>query len=248
MKINIVGSGNVATHLGRQLSKSVEILSVYSRNTENAKQLANLLSCGVLEGLEGLPSEADLTIVSVKDDALSEVMAKIPKGIKVVHTSGSVGMDVFKGFDRCGVLYPLQTFSKQKMVEFDGVPVLIEANTLAFESELVELASKFLSKDVRIVNASQRKKIHMAAVFACNFTTQLWAESESILKEDELDLSILLPLIKETISKVEEMGPKAALTGPAKRKDVQIIASHLNKLKGEQKEIYELLTKRILNQ
>ena len=247
MKINIIGSGNVASHLAQQLSKSMDILSVYSRNPDHAQMLTDKVGGEVVLNFDDLPPAADLTIVAVKDDALSEVVRQIPLTYPVVHTSGSIGLEVFEGFEHFGVLYPLQTFSKDKNIDFQDVPILIEANSIEFEEQLIALALNSLSNDVRKISAKQRKKIHLAAVIACNFTTQLWAESESILKEEDMDLSILIPLIKETISKIQEVGPKPALTGPAKRKDVQVIAAHLNMLEGVQKEIYELITQRILN-
>lgn len=246
MKVNIVGSGNVASVIGQHLSQHVKVLSVYARKIEEAERLAQLCQAKSINQLSDLDHNADLTIVAIKDDALKEVVANIPKRLATVHTSGSVGLEVFDGFETFGVLYPLQTFSKGKAVDLKQVPFLIEGCTEEFTHTLLQFSKTNFSSNTLLADADKRRKIHLAAVFACNFITQLFSESEQILKKEEVDLSLLYPLIQETVDKVLTVGPKEALTGPAKRKDHAVIERHLNLLEGPQRAIYELITNRII--
>ena len=244
--IIFVGSGNVATHLGISLQKeNYKVLQVYSRSVENAKKLAEKLSTDFTNDLTQLKT-ADLIIVSVKDNAISEVLSQL-KDSAIVHTSGSIGMDVFNGnFSDCGVFYPLQTFNKEIDVNISEIPFCIEGNSKKFEKQLIGIA-KTLSNNVVSMNSEQRKLLHIAAVFACNFSNQMFSIADDLLAEKNLDFEILLPLIKQTISKLDKNKPKDVQTGPAKRNDTSIIQEHINQIQNKEiKELYQKISSNIL--
>ena len=225
MKIVLIGAGNVATHLGIALQKAgCLILQVYSRTEESASALAARLS-------------VDYTIVKGREQAL------------FVHTAGSMSMDLWKGLvKRYGVLYPMQTFSKQREVDFNTVPFFIEASAPA-EVELLRMVAVRLSPKVYEVTSGQRRYLHLAAVFACNFANHMYALSSHILEKQGIPFEVMLPLIDETAGKVHELSPTQAQTGPAVRYDENVISKHLEMLADEEslQELYEKISKSIHN-
>jgi len=244
--IILVGSGNVATHLGIALQNcNYKIVQVYSRSIKNAKKLAQKLNTNFTNDLTELKS-ADLVIVSVNDDAISSVLSQI-KNTPLVHTSGSVGLNVFKEkFTNYGVCYPLQTFNKEVDINISEIPFCIEGNSLKFEKQLIVIA-KALSNNVVKMNSQQRKKLHIAAVFACNFSNHMYSVANDLLEKNNIDFKILLPLIKKTIANIEKKKPKEVQTGPAKRKDTTIIQEHIAIIKEEEiKELYQKITDNII--
>jgi len=246
--IILVGSGNVATYLGIALQNcNYNIVQVYSRSIENAKKLAQKLNTNFTNDLTQLKS-TDLIIVSVNDDAISTVLSKL-KNTAIVHTSGSVRMDVFEpNFSDFGVFYPLQTFNKEIELAISETPFCIEGNSKAFEKELIEIA-KNLSSNVITMNSVQRKQLHIAAVFACNFSNHMYSIADDLLAKKNIDFSILLPLIRQTVQKLEANSPKEVQTGPAKRKDLQTIKNQINLLEDDDlRNIYKLITNQILKQ
>jgi len=238
--IILLGSGNVATHLGIALKNSnFAILQVYSKSIKNAKALAKKLDTHFTNDLTKLKS-ADLIIVSVNDDAISSVLSQV-KNTAIVHTSGSVRLNVFKEkFSNYGVFYPLQTFNKEVDLNISDIPFCIEGNSLEFENQLIKIA-KTLSNNVVKMNSQQRKKLHIAAVFACNFSNHMYSLADELLEKNDIDFKILLPLIKNTITNLEKNKPKEVQTGPAKRNDKDIIQEHIDTIK--EKEIRELYQK-----
>ena len=244
--IILVGSGNVATHLGIALQNcNYKIVQVSSRSIENAKKLAQKLNTNFTNDLTQLKT-ADLIIVSVNDDAISTVLSKL-KNTAIVHTSGSIGIEVFKAnFSDFGVFYPLQTFNKDIELTISEIPFCIEGNSKAFEKELITIA-KNLSSNVITMNSEQRKQLHIAAVFACNFSNQMFNIADDLLTKKDIDFKILLPLIKQTIAKLNTNKPKAVQTGPAKRKDIKIIQEHINLIQQEDiKELYQKISNNII--
>lgn len=245
-KCCLIGSGNVASQFAPVFSQYLDITTVYSRKLQNAKTLCQKLSDDVraIDRLEELPVDADFYLISVSDNAISEILSStkhVTSGIWA-HTSGSVPMDVFKGEkNEYGVFYPLQTFSKNKKVDFAEIPFLIEGNNEKVSDFLMKLASK-VSDKIYLVDSDGRKKVHIAAVFACNFTNYLWNEADMILKESSLDLSLLKPLLKETLDKINVMSPLDAQTGPARRGDTETINEHLSLLDAERAYIYKMLS------
>lgn len=249
MKAVIIGSGNVATHLGKALTKAqVQVSQVWSPNYENAAALAKQIGADAISNLTAIALDADICVISVKDDAIAKISDQLTgfKGL-VVHTSGAVSLDVFANkFDNYGVFYPLQTFSKHKAVDFKTIPICIEANNVTTLAKLESLAVK-LSDHVQEVASEKRKILHLAAVFACNFPNHLYALAEKILTDNGLDFAILRPLILETAVKVQQDLPLAVQTGPAIRNDEITMAKHEALLSNYQQclEIYRTLSESI---
>ena len=244
--IILVGSGNVATHLGIALQNcNYKIVQVYSRSIKNAKKLAQRLNTDFTNDLTQLRS-ADLIIVSVNDDAISTVLSKL-KNTAIVHTSGSIGMDIFKpNFSDFGVFYPLQTFNKNIELTISEIPFCIEGNSKVFEKELIKIA-KNLSSNVITMNSAQRKQLHIAAVFACNFSNHMYSIADDLLAEKDIDFKLLLPLINQTAKKLINNKPSEMQTGPAKRKDIKIIQEHINFIQQEDiKELYQKISNSII--
>lgn len=251
-KITIIGSGNVATILSKALvSKGFIINQVFSKSKINAetliKKLASNQQVKATETITELDETSDIYIVCVKDDAILTVVNQfLFKDKLIVHTSGSVDITVFNGFNHFGVIYPLQTFSKDKPVAFDEVPLCIEGNSKQTTQLLIELATS-ISNKVYEISSEQRKTLHLAAVFACNFTNYMYFLAEEITTKNNIDFDILKPLIEETARKIRFQTPKEAQTGPAKRKDEVTIQQHIQLLEEhpELQKIYQLLTKGI---
>nr|WP_319397794.1 DUF2520 domain-containing protein [uncultured Carboxylicivirga sp.] len=249
MRIVLIGSGNVATHLGNALYEAGhKIVQVYSRSKENAINLsASIESTGITD-LSKIDTSADIYIISVKDDALSEVAELMPKveGL-VVHTAGSVEIEVLSVFENYGVLYPFQTFTKASKVNFGSVPVLVESNTEKNTETLLNLGHT-LSKNVLKADSKQRAQLHIAAVYSCNFVNLMYRLADDVLQESGLPFSLLQPLILETANKVQALSPSETQTGPASRDDQQTILKHKEVLAdhNELSEIYNLLTDSIL--
>lgn len=242
--IVLIGAGNVATRLGIALRKGgIRILQVYSRSQESAHRLASLLQTGHTTSLKEIVTEASLYIIAVADDAIESVVKGMEAQQKfLVHTSGSVDMDVLAPWaQNFGVLYPLQTFSRNRNVDFNTIPVCIEANSLVNLDLLSRLASS-ISGDVRTVPSAQRRMLHLAAVFACNFPNYMYTVAESIVHRANLDFDLLKPLILETALKVQTISPEKAQTGPALRGDARILEGQMELLKAYP-EILELYKK-----
>jgi predicted short-subunit dehydrogenase-like oxidoreductase (DUF2520 family) len=250
MKIVILGSGNVATQLGVALKTSGnEILQVWSRNQGNAEALALKLSAGSLSNLTFLSPDADVYFIAVKDDAIPAVASGFNlKDKLLVHTSGTTGIEVLKNAStRTGVFYPLQTFSKNKAVDFSAVPIAVEGSSPEV-SEILTRVGEQISGKVIIMDSRQRKASHVAAVFACNFSNHLYTLSKEILEGNGLDFDLIRPLIAETAGKIKEMEPEEAQTGPARREDSLTINRHLEFLQDNDrlKQLYRLFSESII--
>jgi predicted short-subunit dehydrogenase-like oxidoreductase (DUF2520 family) len=249
MKIVLLGSGNVATHLAKALkSKGEELVQVYSQNLTNAELLARLVGAEAVNNLNKIENNADLYIISVKDDAIATV-AKSLKNVTglVVHTSGTTDINILlEQVNKAGVFYPLQTFSKSKDVSFENIPLCIEAGDEDQLAVLKSLASK-ISSQVYELDGEKRKVLHLAAVFACNFPNHLYALANKILNQNGLDFEIIRPLIAETADKVMDNLPENVQTGPAVRGDENTLNKHLSMLNDmpELQNIYQTLSNSI---
>lgn len=250
-RIVLIGAGNVATHLGIALQQAGwEIVQVYSRTDASASELGNRLQVPFVTSMAEVCTDADVYIVAVKDDALKELIPELVKGREgglFVHTAGSVPMSVWEDHDiRHGVFYPMQTFSKQKPVDFRKVPFFLEGDGVETLLMLRGLACS-LSEKVYDATSEQRMALHMAAVFACNFTNHMYALSAYLLEKNGLPFDVMLPLVDETARKAHQLAPKDAQTGPAIRKDMNVMNKHLDMLAGEPelKELYEKISKSI---
>ncbi|UKT64633.1 Rossmann-like and DUF2520 domain-containing protein [Pedobacter mucosus] len=249
MKIVILGSGNVATHLAKSLyEKGDEIVQVFSPNLENAKLLADKIGSRFTNHLNQVNHDADLYIIAVKDDAI-EAVAKGLTNVNglVVHTSGTTDLKILSTLIKhSGVFYPLQTFSKDKDIVFDEIPICIEAASEIQVNILTKLAKK-ISNQVYHLDGEKRKVLHLAAVFAGNFSNHLYTLANQILKENNLDFNIIRPLIAETADKVKKNLPENVQTGPALRDDESTINKHLSMLTDlpELQKIYQTLSNSI---
>jgi predicted short-subunit dehydrogenase-like oxidoreductase (DUF2520 family) len=224
--VAIIGNGNVATHLVRAFLK-VDTIHVTAINSRR---------------LEIIP-EADITILAVSDDAIAQISSKVKNSL-VVHTSGSFSMNNLKNTKNKGVFYMLQTFSKDKEIDFSKVPFCLEAENKA-DYLLLEKLAQTIGIKIYSINSEQRKALHVAAVFVNNFTNHLYKIGNDICEENKVPFEILYPLIDETAQKIKMLSPQKAQTGPAIRNDKKTIKNHLDLLNNEQKKIYKMITKSI---
>ena len=230
MRIVLIGRGRLATNLEHALLQAGhDVVSINSRT------------------LESLPLEADVFVVAVKDAALTDVLRAATKGREdqlFVHTAGSMPMDLFQGLTaHYGVFYPMQTFSKERLVDFNEISVFLETNDAASMERLKMLAAT-LTPHVYELDSEGRKHLHLAAVFACNFVNHCYALSAEVLKAKGLPFSVMLPLVDETAQKVHELSPKDAQTGPAVRGDQNVMQMQAGMLADipAVKQIYEALS------
>ena len=246
ISVVILGAGNVATHFfkGFEKANDVSVIQWYNRSLASIKPYANAVE--ITDDISALKA-ADVYILAVSDDFIAEVSRQIPFDDKlVVHTSGSVSVyDLDKKHKR-GVLYPLQSLSKNSNVDFANVPICIETIDKKSYPVLKHLA-RSLGSPTKRINSDQRRVLHLAAVFVNNFTNQLYRIGHEITEHEGAEFDLLKPLILETAKKVQEMSPYKAQTGPAKRNDKKTIKKHLKLLENEQhKAIYKLLTESII--
>ncbi len=247
ISISIIGSGNVAQHLISAFLKAenLELTQVFSRNP---KTLSHLLDSDVIVSDYKQLKEVDLFLIAVSDDAISVVSSQLPFTNKlVVHTSGSVAINDLSSNNKKGVFYPLQTFTKNKEVNFKEIPICLEAQNGEDLNMLKEVASE-ISDKIFEITSEQRKPLHAAAVFVNNFVNHLYVIGNEICEEHKVPFEILKPLIIETANKIKTLSPEQAQTGPAKRKDTTTINKHLEILTDvNHKEIYKILTKSIID-
>lgn len=253
MRIALVGAGNVASCMAGALKSAGHTIEcVYSRTEESARTLADALGVPYVTRIEDIPS-AQCLILMLRDDALLQLAGRIvathPDAL-LLHTSGSVPMSVLSdaGARHCGVLYPMQTFSKGKTIEWSSVPIFIEASGSNELERVRELASS-LSESVQVLDSDQRCKLHLAAVFACNFSNRMYAISERLLQECGISFNVMSPLIAETAAKSAVMSPEKAQTGPAVRGDRRVMEMHKALLAEypEWQRLYELISEDINN-
>ncbi len=249
MKIVLIGAGNVATHFGLALKKAGhEILQVFSKSESSAHELSRKIKSKYTSDAKAISASADLYIVSISDHAIKGMLKSLTVNSKIIiHTSGSVAMSVFgKRFKDHGVIYPLQTFSKERSLKFNEVPLLIEGNnakTLSVISSLADSVSPFVFE----MSSANRRTVHLAAVIANNFSNHLFVLAERVLKKKNIPFPLLGPLLHETVIKAIKLTPHDAQTGPAKRGDSKIIEEHLGMLKKDPslQKIYKLMSESI---
>lgn len=250
MKIVLIGAGNLATHLGKALhAAGHDMVQVFSRTMQSAETLASLLDAEPLTDISQVRDDADVYIFSVKDSALEQLISQLCGGEKKVflHTAGSMPMSVFRGKAlHYGVLYPMQTFSKQREVDFSIIPCFIEAND-EFALKQIEGLAGQISHRVYQLSSEDRKYLHLSAVFACNFANHCYAASQELLQQHGIPFDVMLPLIDETAAKVHGMTPKEAQTGPAVRYDENVIGKQIQLLENQPyfQKIYDCMSKSI---
>ena len=250
MKIVLIGAGNLATHIGKALhAAGHDMVQVFSRTMQSAETLASLLDAEPLTDMAQVRDDADVYIFSVKDSALEQLISQLCGGEKKVflHTAGSMPMSVFRGKAlHYGVLYPMQTFSKQREVDFSIIPCFIEAND-EFALKQIEGLAGQISHRVFQLSSEDRKYLHLSAVFACNFANHCYAASQELLQLHGIPFDVMLPLIDETAAKVHGMTPKEAQTGPAVRYDENVIGKQIQLLENQPyfQKIYDCMSKSI---
>lgn len=255
MKIAFVGAGNVAYHLAQSFDKNGhQVTDIFSKNITHAKALCQkLYDAKPTNLLDFSQSGADVFFICLPDDVLKSQIGTIifPINAILAHTSGSVSMDIFDALEsnNFGVFYPLQTFSKFTDLDIKSVPICIEASNENTEKILEKLAFS-ICENVAFYNSEDRKIVHIAAVFACNFTNHLYAISYDILHQNGLSFELLKPLIKITMQKaLSATHPKLVQTGPAIRKDFGTIDSHVELLSNQPNlsDLYENISNSIIN-
>jgi len=244
ISILILGTGNLGKHLFDvfMVQNGVEIIQVYGRS-KNAFSYFN--PTNTTSDLVNI-KEADIYIVAISDDAISEVSKFLvaKKGL-IVHTSGSIPMNILPNKHRRGVFYPLQTFTVNRKVNFKEIPICIEAENKADYELLNELGSTISDKVIQL-DSDQRKALHLAAVFANNFTNHMYHIAQEICVQNDAPFELLLPLINETANKIQDLSPFVAQTGPARRNDKGTLEKQLAQLKNKKhRKIYSLLSKSI---
>ena len=248
--IFIIGAGNVATHLSMALqSKGYNIDGVYSRTDASAFTLANRLHSYYTSDIEEIVKTSDIYLFAVNDNVLEELIAKVAKIVPnalFVHTAGSVDISVFAGkIDRYGVVYPLQTFSKNKNLNVNEIPFFVEGCDTQITDTLSQMCLS-IGKSSAIVTSAERRQLHLAAVFACNFANHCYTLAAKQLHKTSLNFEVLLPLIEETTHKLQFLPPELAQTGPAVRHDDNVINHHISLLDDKtEKEIYRLMSESI---
>ena len=247
--VSIIGSGNVAARLGHLFKKKkFDVAAVYSRNNSAVNALSSELKVPVVPQLKNLP-QTDLTVLAVSDAAISDVATQLPVSSKtlVVHTSGIASLDVLIPHARRGVFYPLQSLSKNKETNWENVPVFIET-TNRKDEQLLQAVAELLHLPCHILNYEQRQYVHLAAVFANNFTNRLYEISFEIAQLHNIDPTLLTPLIQETAAKIKCMSPHEAQTGPARRRDSATIEKHVDLLRqhSQYRQLYEIMSRSII--
>lgn len=262
MKISFIGSGNVAWHLSQALEdKGYLICEVYSRHLSNSKALVKqLFDVKAVDSLDFSESEAELFVLAVSDDSIQRVLdqLELPENAVLVHTSGSKSLELLTNWNlniaelniKVGVFYPLMSFTKERKIQFSDVPLCIECEDKTIETLLVKTAQK-ISNIVYLVDTEERKILHLAAVFANNFVNHLLAISQDILNNNDLEMNLLRPIIKETVLKaINAVDIHDMQTGPAKRGDQKTINNQIDLLKPNPmaEKIYKIMTESIYSE
>jgi len=245
----MIGAGNVSTHISRHfLSAGHQISCVYSRSEESAQRLSGELGVPGTSHMEEVPLEADFFIFCVPDLAVAEVAGQLRgrNGIWL-HTAGALSIEVFQSIvNEFGVLYPLQSLSKDRIIGKDQIPFLLEASSLLVMERITSLANS-ISEKVEKVDSHTRLKVHLAAVFANNFSNHMVHVAQQILEEANLDAGLLDLLLEETFHKLRVMDSFSAQTGPAVRGDQETMNKHRELLKDhpELEKLYTFISRDI---
>ncbi|UJH67109.1 Rossmann-like and DUF2520 domain-containing protein [Allomuricauda sp. SCSIO 65647] len=245
LKVVIIGTGNVAFHLFKafQTTDKVSVVQVVGRDKN---VLSTFEDEAIIETDLKKVKQADFYLLAVSDTAIFEVAQQLrnKKGI-VAHTAGSVSIDALNDHLSYGVFYPLQTFSKERPVDFSVIPICVEANTRTALARLEKLADT-LSDSVYQISSKQRRQLHLSAVFVNNFPNHLFTIAATICRDHDVSFDLLKPLIGETANKIRFLDPQTAQTGPARRNDIETMQRHLDELKHPlHKKIYQLLSESI---
>ncbi|NDV59997.1 Rossmann-like and DUF2520 domain-containing protein [Bacteroides sp. 519] len=251
--VAVIGAGNLGYNLALTLHKhGFHVIQIYSRTEESAKPLALQVEAEWTTNSEKITNKAAIYFVALKDSVLEEIIPQLIKERKSalwVHTAGSIPMDIWEPHcNRYGVFYPMQTFSKKREVSFNELSIFIEAFNKN-DIEILRAIALSLTSKVYEIDSDRRKKLHLAAVYACNFVNHMYTLSSEVLKSVDIPFDAMLPLVDETARKVHELPPQEAQTGPAVRYDRNVIDSHLEMLNDtpDMQDIYRLISQSIYN-
>lgn len=249
--ITLIGSGNVATWIAQRLQGNPRfpITQVFSRHLEHAQTLADLLNAEAIEDIRKLNPDNQIFIFALADKAYDEILPLLPFKLPLAFTtSGTVSCQCLKEYaDNYGVIYPLQTFTKSQDMRALEVPLCLESDFAGEHKTLMWELARELSPTCYEVSEAQRAKMHVAAVFACNFSNAMYQIAYKLLKENGLPFEILLPVLRQTVEKVSQMTPAEAQTGPAVRGDVNVMRAQISTLSDDRlKELYRLVSELIM--
>ncbi len=249
MRVSFIGSGNVATQLALAcLRAHISIINIYSKRFGNAQTLAQKCNAEAILNLNDLAKDIDVLILAVNDDALAELSEQLKDfPCPIIHTAGSVPMSIIHAdVHPYGVLYPLQTISLHKELKIENLPFFVEASHLSLQQTLEQLVAK-LGAEFHLANSEQRLYMHIAAVFACNFSNYMYNIAHQLSEQHQIPFKSLIPLILETAEKLKKMNPQEAQTGPAKRNDEQTMLKHKQALanNADWLELYTLISEGI---
>ena len=250
MKISIIGTGNVATVLSKLMfAKNHSILQVYGRNIDSATVLANEVNAQAISILDELNNNADIYLIAIADKSIENLCKQINVDNKIVlHTAGSVSKNILQNCSsNYGILYPVQSLRKSMDINA-SIPFLIDANNEETKNK-IEIFAKSISNKVEFGDDDKRLKLHAAAVFACNFVNYMYLQSANFCQENNIDFSLLQPLIEETATRLRTSHPSEVFTGPAVRKDFETIEKHLQQLSSNPnaQSLYKQISDMIMN-
>jgi predicted short-subunit dehydrogenase-like oxidoreductase (DUF2520 family) len=252
MKITLIGTGNVAYHLGLRFRENDALLNqIVGRNADKTRAFSIVFQTDATTDFSKIKTDSDIYIIAVNDSAIENVAQKLSQVLDnqlVVHTSGSISSTILSPyFKNYGSLYPLQTFSVSSFVDFDVIPVFINTTPKHLQGSLEKIALT-LAPNVHFLPDEKRVALHVAAVFVNNFTNHLFHIGKTITDKNDLPFDTLKPLIEQTVLKIQNQEPKAMQTGPAIRGDVNTVKKHLDFLKDyppQYLELYELFSESI---
>ena len=253
MRISLIGAGRVAHHLALALKQQHDIVNIYSRTFSSAQALAKRIGAVAVETIESMQQEIDLVVIAVSDQAIAQLIQSLHShfsNVLIVHTSGSTHVNVLSQLHpKSGVFYPLQTFSLEREIDWITTPLFVEA-VEAQDLQVLEKVAQQLSQRVYCYDSAQRLSLHLAAVFACNFSNYCYDMAKQVVDAQQVDFSLLYPLILETAKKASAYEPRAVQTGPAMRGDQNILNMHTQMLeqsnRSDLSQVYQLLSEQIL--
>lgn len=227
LRISIIGSGNVATHIARRLlEQSVKIVQICSKNLENAQLLAAQVNAQAICQLGDLDTKSiDFVWVLSNDDALATIAPSLPKNTFVVHSAGAKGLSVFEQQQHAAIIYPLYSFSKNVPVHFDALSLFLCVKQKE-DAQKIESWARLIAPSTTWVTENDLLRLHTAAVIACNFSNFMFTLANELLAQSEIPFSVLQNLLVTTVEKAVHFSPFEMQTGPAKRGDAQTLAAH----------------------
>lgn len=248
--VTLIGAGNVATWMAQRLRHSgrFPVTQVYSRNIGNASRLAELSGAQAIDDVRLLNPDNQVFVFALADSAYETLLPQLPFRLPLAFlTSGTVSCQCLKDYaDNYGVIYPLQTFTKSQDMSGLEVPLCLESAFVGDDKALMWDLAWELSPSCYEVSEAQRARMHVAAVFACNFSNAMYQIAYKLLEENNLPFEILLPLLRQTVEKVSQMPPAEAQTGPAVRRDVNVMRAQLAQLDDERlRKLYRMMSEMI---